>query len=348
MTDVDPRAVTLRRTRLILAVLAVALLVAVIAVGVGRGTGGPSPQELEPSAAPVTLPPYPVTPFSRVDDTPLTVPERTRFAEDTFWATAGTEYLVTMDLQSTKPEGSGGRSMYLGVTLSCSPQAGGPGISVGGTQNMRTGEVTAYRNQGLISVPEDGPIDCSIKASAPYDDVASAGTTFTVDGTWRAVPVDGEARAEPKEDLPRTIADGAGEIVMTVDLSPDLVDGDELRALTSLHLTTCTIVNGSREDGRAWCDEGELDEAGSTVSAEMRAEFVDAGGAVCGVLDTAVAGPDHIDLYRHHRLLSLELTEALPDAPCGKTVRVRVGVHNDGPAPVVVHSSNSSLAVVSG
>ena len=120
-----------------------------------------------------------------------------------------------------------------------------------------------------------------------------------------------------------------------------------MRALTSLHLTTCTIVNGSREDGRAWCAKDELDEAGSTVNAEMRAELVDAGGAVCGDLGTAATGPDHIDLYRHHRLLSLELTEVLPESPCGETVRVTVNVHNHGPAPLVVHRSNSSLAVVS-
>lgn len=347
MTDVDSQAVKLRRTRLLVAVLAVAMLAAVIAVGVVRGTGGSSQKERGQSAAPVTPPPYPVTPLSRVDDTTLTVPERTRFAQGTFWATADTTYLVTMDLQSTKPEGSGGRSMYLGVTLSCSPQAGGPGISVGGTQNMLTGEVTSYRNQGIISVPEDGAIDCSIKASAPYDDVASDGTTFEVDGTWRAVPVDGEALAAVEEGLPRTIAIGAEEVVMRADLPLDLADDDDVRALTSLHLTTCTIVNGSREDGRAWCAKDELDEAGSTVNAEMRAELVDAGGAVCGDLGTAATGPDHIDLYRHHRLLSLELTEVLPESPCGETVRVTVNVHNHGPAPLVVHRSNSSLTVVS-
>lgn len=347
MTDVDPPAAKRHRTRLALGVLVGAVLVAVIAVGIVRGTGVPSEPGPGTPAASSTPPPYSVAPVSRVDDTTLTVPERTRFAQGTFWATAGTEYLVTMDLQSTKPEGSGGRSMYLGVTLSCSPQAGGPGISVGGTQNMLTGEVTAYRNQGLISVSEDGAIDCSIKASAPYDDVASDGTTFEVDGVWRAVPVDGEALAAPEEGLPRTVADGADEVVMTVDLPLDLADDDGVRALASLHLTTCTIVNGSREDDRAWCAEDELDEAGSTVNAEMRAELIDAGGAACGVLGTAATTPDHIDLYRHHRLLSLELTEALPETPCGETVRLTVSVNNDGPAPLVVHRSNSSLAVVS-
>jgi len=291
-------------------------------------------------------PPFPVAPVSTVDDVTLTVPEESRFAHGTFWAEAGATYLVTMDLESVKPEGSGGRSMYLGVTLSCSPQAGGPGISVGGTQNMLTGEETLYSNQGIISIPEDGAIDCSIKTSAPYDDVASDGTTFQIDGTWRVEAVDGDALDAPEDGLPRTIADGSGDVVMTVDLPLDSSGGGELHARTSLHLTTCTIVNGSREDDRAWCSEDELDEAGSTARVELRAELIDADGAVCDELGIVMTERDHIDLYRHHRLLSLELTEGLPEDPCGETVRVSASVHNEGPAPLVVHRSNSSLVVV--
>lgn len=281
--------------------------------------------------------------MTMADRVTLTVPTETRFAPDTFWAEADATYLVTMDLENMKPEGSGGRSMYLGVTLSCSPQAGGPGISVGGTQNMLTGEMTTYRNQRIISVPEDGAIDCSIKASAPYDDVASNGTTFQVDASWRAGPVSGEARASSEEGLPRTVTAGTEEAVMAVDLPLDQEGGDALRVLTTLHLTTCTIVNGSREDDRAWCSEGDLDEEGSTVSVTQRAELVDADGVVCEALETETTAPDHIDLYRHHRLVSLELVGTVPEAPCGSTVRLTVGVHNDGPAPVVVHRSNSSL-----
>lgn len=322
------------------------MLAVVLAMTLNRGGDGVSQTGEEPSAAPVTPPPFPVAPVSTVDDATLTVPEETRFAQNTFWAEAGAAYVVTMELESMKPEGSGGRSMYLGVTLSCSPQNGGPGISVGGTQNMLTGEETSYRNQGIISVPEDGAIDCSIKASAPYDDVASDGTTFQIDATWRAEPVDGAAAEYSEEGLPRTVAVGADEVVMTVDVPLEPAGEDELRALTTLHLTACTGINGSREDGRAWCSEAILDEGGSTVSAELRAELVDASGAVCGTLGTEATESDHIDIWRHHRLLSLELEATLPEDPCGETVRISASVHNEGPAPLVVHRSNSSLVVV--
>lgn len=346
MTEVDPHAAGRRRVRHFLGGLLVVALLVVLAVMLNREGDGALQTAPEPSVAPVMPPPFPLAPVSTVDDATLTVPEETRFAQNTFWAETGATYVVTMDLESMKPEGSGGRSMYLGITLSCSPQAGGPGISVGGTQNMLTGEKTTYRNQGIISVPEDGAIDCSIKASAPYDDVASDGTTFQIEGTWRAEPVDGEALENSEEGLPRTIAVGADEVVMTVDLPLEAADEDELQALTTLHLTACTGLNGSREDGRAWCSEATLDEDGSTVSAELQAALVDASGAVCGVLGTESTTPDHIDIWRHHRMLSLELVELLPQEPCGEIVRLSVSVHNEGPAPVVVHRSNSSLVAV--
>lgn len=322
---------------------ALAVLALVFGLLVSGGGEDPSPQSTTTTAAP-TPPPFAPAPYAVTDRTELTVPEETRFAEGTFWAEAGAQYVVTMDLQSTKPEGSGGRSMYLGVTLGCSPQAGGPGVSAGGTQNMLTGEEAAYRNQGLISVPEDGGVDCSIKLSAPYDHVASNDTTFPVEATWEVRKVDAATEAAKDEVLPTTIAADATEDVLTADLPVDEATG-ELRSLSSLHLTTCTVVNGSREDGRAWCSEKDLDEKGSTVTLEARVELVDDDGAVCAELGTEEIPADRIDLYRHHRLLSLAVNAVVPEEPCGRTARGTVSVHTDGPAPVVVHRSNSTLLI---
>ncbi|AXK46193.1 hypothetical protein [Brachybacterium saurashtrense] len=350
MSDLDTRTAPRRRFWLIVGsalILAFAVL-SVVAVVRGSWTGEHVDGSGTSTATPAATAPLPEAqaPYSRIDDVTLTVPEEARFATGSFWGQPGEIYLVTMDLQSMKPEGSGGRSMYLGVTLSCSPQAGGPGISVGGTQNMLTGETTGYANQGLVTVPEGGAIDCSIKVSAPYGDVASNGTTFAIDATWRAESVDGEAVAADEEQLPRTLAaEDDGAVVLTAQLP--LAPGDRtVRGLASLHLTTCTGVNGSREDGRAWCTERSLDESGSTVQVELRTDVLDADGEVCETLGTETTQPDSIDIYRHHRLLSLDVAEEVPAQRCGPTVRVTARVFNDGPAPLVVHRSNSSLVVV--
>lgn len=321
--------------------LAVVLVVGVVGLA-GRGGDGNPTSQTAPSTAAPTPPPFPAAPYAVSDEALLTVPEETRIAQGTFWAEAGAEYVVTMDLRSTKPEGSGGRSMYLGVTLSCSPRAGGPGISVGGTQNMLTGEETTYRNQGLISMPEDGGVDCSIKLSAPYDDVASRDTTFPAGASWEVRRADAAAQAPTDTVLPTTIAAGATEDVLTAELPIDEA-GEGLEALSSLHLTACTGVNGSREDGRAWCREDALDEGGSTVTLRARMELVGEDGNACAELAAQALPADRIELHRHHRLLSLALETSLPERPCGRQARVTLAVHNDGPAPVVVHRTNSSL-----
>lgn len=334
-----------RRTlaRILVVVLAVAAVIAAIAL-VRGGLGS----DERPTSVPTTPPPYPEAPMTRLDSASLTVPADTRFAQETFWARAGETYLVTFEAGGTKPEESGGRSMYLGITFSCSPQVGGPGINVGGTQNVLTGETLEYVNQGLISVPEDGAIDCSIRANAPYNDVASAGATVPLTGSWHAERVTGEAASASTDDLPMTIPAGEKATVLTEDLQLDENLGGKLQAMAALHLTACTVVNGSREDGRAWCAEDDLDETGSTATMDLTAQLLDEHGEVCEDLGAVSTDPDHIDLYRHHRLLSLDLTEELPTDLCGTTLRVTTAVQNDGPAPLVVHRSNSSLVGVAG
>ncbi|MFC0675721.1 hypothetical protein [Brachybacterium hainanense] len=326
--------------------LLVALLV--IAAAAIRGADGEAGEESagEATAAASLTPAHPVAPVSVIDRGTLTVPQETRIARGTFWARGGETYLVTMGLTSTKPADSAGRSMYLGVTLSCSPRSGGRGISIGGTQNLLTGAESGYRNQGLIRVPEDGAVDCSIKASAPYDDVASAGTTFGIDGTWGVEAVGDPSVQAPTDVLPRTLPAGAEETVLVVDLPAGPGGAADVRALTSLHLTTCTGLGGSREAGRVWCSPDGVDPAGSTTGLLLRADLVGEDGAVCAALGEIGTPPEHIDLYRHHRLLSLELDALVPEEPCGARIRVGVEVQNRGPAPLVVHAANSSLVVV--
>ncbi|PZO61935.1 MAG: hypothetical protein DI635_13565 [Pseudoxanthomonas suwonensis] len=105
-------------------------------------------------------------------------------------------------------------------------------------------------------------------------------------------------------------------------------------------------MNGSREEGRAWCREGAIDEAGSTATFTARLELLHADGAVCAELAVESTAPDHIDLLRHHRMLFADLESILPADPCGTTARLRVDLRNDGPAPLVVHRANSSALLV--
>lgn len=345
----SPDAPPLRRlpATLLGALLALALVGVLAVVALERRDGDvPEAAPTTRTTATETPPPVPEPPVSTIDRTTLTVPEEARIAEHTFWGRAGESYLVTLDVVSEKPADSEGWAMYLGVLVSCAPEAGGASDYRGGTQNLRTGERTTYRNQLLVTPSADGAITCDVKLSAPYDDVASAGTAFPVEASWRADPVDGSAAEAATDSLPRTLAPGAEDTVLTAAVDLTAEDDDALRGLTTLHLTTCTVVNGSREEGQAWCREGALDEAGSTATLTARLELLAADGTVCEELAATTTDPDHIDLLRHHRLLSADLEAILPAEPCGTSARLRVDLRNDGPAPLVVHRANSSALLV--
>lgn len=67
---------------------------------------------------------------------------------------------------------------------------------------------------------------------------------------------------------------------------------------------------------------------------------------MCEELAAESTEPDHSDLLRHHRLLSVDLEAIVPAEPCGTTAGLRVDLRNDGPAPLVVHRTNSSALLV--
>ncbi|MDO5663398.1 MAG: hypothetical protein Q4G40_11935, partial [Brachybacterium sp.] len=123
------------------------------------------------------------------------------------------------------------------------------------------------------------------------------------------------------------------------------VESANLDVLSGLHVTTCTGINGSREAGRAWCTEEDVDEDGTDFDVIVQADLLAADGSVC---DSLAATQETIDLdkWRHHQLIPLELPVELPGSPCGDTARVSIAIDNRGPASLVVHESNTALVTL--
>lgn len=72
------------------------LLAALVALAVGVFGNGSTPTNVpQPATTATTAPPFTPAPYVVTDRTTLTVPEETRFAHGTFWAEAGTTYLVS-------------------------------------------------------------------------------------------------------------------------------------------------------------------------------------------------------------------------------------------------------------
>ncbi|WP_193105896.1 hypothetical protein [Brachybacterium sp. FME24] len=291
------------------------------------------------------------TPIERVDvevrdDATLTVPGTGRAAVGSFEAAPGESYLMQFEVVTTKPEGSPGTAMYLGVSLNCSGTGGAGSGSIGGTQNLLTGEATTLRNQFVLGSTEGGPQSCNISVSAPNPEVAAQGTTIELDVRWTAQQVDGQLVEEESEKrLPTTVPVDGREIVFAHTLDLEDSRGRPLNILSSLHLTACTGVNGSRENGRDWCDAADVDAGGSEVDLILRADLLDDDGQVCGQIDVFSATV-HIDRHTHHLLMTIDETVDVGQSACGVALRLTVTVADRGPAPVVVHGGASSFVVV--
>ncbi|MFC7457056.1 hypothetical protein ACFQS2_07660 [Brachybacterium sp. GCM10030267] len=277
----------------------------------------------------------------------LTVPESLRLPARSFEAEAGQTYLVQFRAAMEKPPGSQGSAMYFGASLAC---GGGPDggtlRSVGGTQNVRTGERVVITNQFLLKVEHTGTHSCRLSVNSPNAEAAAAGVTAEVDSVWLAHRVEGEAfEASAEERLPRVVAprERAAVFRFTLDHEGDPAVPEQL--LSTVHLTACTMVNGSIEDGQAWCESGETDARGSSLELTYREDVLRSDGEVCS--SRLLASHDtQIARLTHHQVLDTTLTTTDPPSSCGPTVRYVVAVENAGPAPVVVHRSNTTLIVL--
>lgn len=302
-------------------------------------SAAPSPTPAAPS-----LPPAPLTPVSVRDSVPLTLPQELRAASGAVYLEAGESYVASFEVSTVKPEEEPGLGMYLGVTFSCSGEDTGVSNWIGGTENLLRGEPVTYANQMLLQPETAQVVNCSVRANAPYDHVAAAGATVDLDISWSVEKADRSAWSTPADQrLPMTVDTGGGREFAFTQLI-DVEDGDirQVEVLSSLHLTTCTVVNGSREDGRTWCQEDELHEDGSDFDIELRLDVLDEDGTTCGTVNVEEERQT-LSLERHHQLIARDATFILPEALCGPTVRASVVVENRGPAPLVVHASNSSM-----
>lgn len=330
------------------AVLLITVLVLSVGVVLGiRGDpGSPTdagPAGSDPTVSSPTPPPALGTPYTRVDDVSLTLPEEVRAAHGTFFIEGGTSYVATFAVSTVKPPEEPGLGMYLGVTFSCAGEDGGVTEWIGGTENLLRGEPVTYRNQLLLTPEADQVVSCSVRANAPYDDVAAAGATIELDIEWRVAEAGGQAvSSDPEKRLPMTVDRGSRAFAFTEQIELPAHRLQAVTMLSSLHLTTCTVVNGSREDGRTWCAQDDLDEKGSTFDVELRIDVLDANGDACAVLGTKTV-TESLRLERHHQLLPLAAEFTVPAQLCGSTLRAAVVVDNRGPASLVVHASNSSL-----
>lgn len=321
--------------RALLALLCAALLIALWALGQGF--------KFLPDSGPTGGTVTTEAPVQVEDSAILEIPGKTVLGSSSFSVKPDRKYLVQLLLMVEKPKDSPGRATYLGYTLSCvSDHDDGEGTSVGGTQNLVNGQPVTLEASALLRGAQGAEYSCRVVVANPYDHVASVGSEIRVSLKWTATAVGSESvSVDLDRMLPRAIEPGDSVELFNRTGLPEPANGGEVAVIAHIHSTTCTIVNGSREDGRAWCDEGSLDEGGSTAVYRIELEQ-NYGPNKC----LASKSYDvHIDGLVHHYVASLA-QDLSRDSDCGGEIAARVMVRNEGPAALVAHRQNTEVIVV--
>lgn len=335
----DQRSRRRRRTLYVLTVLVIVVVALVVVVR--AGTDGPATHG---PATPTALPEGSSEPLEVRESTSFTIPDNVRTPSHSFEVRAGGKYLLEFEATAQKSEASPGDAMYFGASLACADDGGVALRSVGGTQNVRTGETVTIRNQFLLEAENAGEYSCRLSVSSPNEEAAAKGTSVDVQMEWAARPVEGIAvEASADERLPRVVEPGRRAAIFRVDVEQG---EDPVDILSTVHATTCTMVNGSTEGDRVWCQGEQIDTQGSAVELTYRADVLDEIGNVCDSRIIATKR-EPIEWHTHHRILATEAREQEPFSTCGTTVRYVVVIENDGPASVVVHRTNSTFLAVS-
>lgn len=303
-------------------------------------TEGTGEVETSPAQRPALVP------FSAVQTIPMTFPGKERSESRSFSVSAGEKYLLRFDVDAEKPAKSDGHSFMLGVSLDCTDEKGRSVASLGGTENLLTGDPVTFSNQVVLAPERDAVYTCSMLANAPDAELAARGTSFSVHSTWKVEKAVGiAAPGAHVGSLPRVIPEETGQEVLRRDIPVAALTQRELEVLVSLQLTTCTGPGGSTEGGTQWCTPDVIDPTGSHFRFEVRFDVIGADGKKCGTIDSG-RRHEYLNTYQHHQLYHVEKSIVIPSDLCGDRIRTSVNLRNSGPAGLLVHENATSMVTL--
>lgn len=241
------------------------------------------------------------------------------------------------------------RALYTIVGISCG-SVDGPtdSQSVSGTENL-IHQTTRQLTQLLsYQVNTPGLHRCNASINAPSWDPAYGHAKLSLDARITVVTPGDEKYQLITADSEHPIVLDPGETVSAVEGALPLTAGrtEDLGVMSTTHLTTCTIRNGSRDQTRAnLCTQPRIDREGSRVTTRTTVEQLSSDD-VCRTV-TADRDLSTIDHLVHHRLLgSQSRIQGFLKNPCGDRLRVVHEISNDGPASLVVHRSTTKVAII--
>lgn len=263
----------------------------------------------------------------------------------------------------TIPAGTGGASLlHFDVEIGATPSATSRAAMVSFRVDCRSGdERLEMQSDGTVSTnlfiarggrvsgqaltgESDEEVQCSLLASAPFIEKTDDGLS--------ALPVEAELRSQATDgnhllalhrlEDATLIEPGTNRTV----LSQQTDDPSTLDQMSStVRLTSCTVVGGSRDGGENQCHESMTGRESATVRIRVIARWLDAEGEIAATTtywDETLA----VDYNTHHVPWTLRqgnMSERVPET--AEAVVLVVQVESVAGTPVVVHANGTDSII---
>ncbi|MFC7375104.1 hypothetical protein ACFQRD_07485 [Brachybacterium sp. GCM10030268] len=253
--------------------------------------------------------------------------------------------LISFDLKINRSPVASPQAALVSARIDCSSDGRQVQMSASGKVSTnvllaRGGEISGQ----ALAPPTDEEMTCSLRASAPFINAPSDG----VDSLPVSVSLDLGATDRDRH-LALHRLDDATLVEPGAELTVLSLQVDDPRSLDSINstvrLTSCTVVGGSRDAGENKCQPSMTGTESSTVGIRVIARWLDEDGAIESTStywDEILA----IDHDTHHVPWNLRLQGMASKVPDNATAVVLVvQVDSLAGTPVVVHADGTDAVI---
>lgn len=272
-------------------------------------------------------------------DVPGKAPDAATYSFD---ATRGETIALFSETEvDLKTRPGGARTAFAKFSLDCRSDSGTGSEGVLGTENVHSHQARTFHLSMVYTPSKTGRQECSVTVDVPSYPTGHGTATLDLTSTIRSLsaPTPNATMNSQIDQEPIVIQPGEARTLLS-PITPLPSTDEGVFAGQGIHLTTCTIVNGSQDrTPENLCTPDTINRGGSTVTLNSTLQEI-RDGSICRRHDL-VEESFSIDYDTHHAFASFGPSGEPMAMTCGTSARIATKIYNLGPAPLVVHRRSS-------
>src|SRR5699024_2962488 len=220
-------------------------------------------------------------------------------------------------------------------------ESGASSEGVLGTENIHSHQSRTFHLSMTYTPSRSGRQGCSVSVDVPSYPTGHGSARLDLTSSIRSTssPTPGATMDSQMDQEPIVVRPGETRTLFS-PITPLPSAGEGVFAGQGIHLTTCTIVNGSQDRTPTnLCTPDTINRGGSTVILNSTLQEI-RDGSICRRHDLFEESFS-ISYDTHHAFASFGPSGEPMAMTCGTSARVATSIYNLGPAPLVVHRRTS-------